>query len=173
MPGCPWTKAHGRRHGGEDHGAGSLCISPLICPPSTSLDSPACLRTSSCRFNPSSFLSGNLIPLAVVLFMQVVNLKNGSVMKYLDPTTKQITGMVYCPQERAVLTASSNGQVGAHSVVAVGCLCAICCRFLVLLLLPIAGSGKGMGDQTWEWEIRLCDEQSTFVLVAPTAAASV
>ena len=85
---------------------------------------------------------GNLIPLAVVLFMQVVNLKNGSVMKYLDPTTKQITGMVYCPQERAVLTASSNGQVGAHSVVAVGCLCAICCRFLVLLLLPIAGSGE-------------------------------
>jgi hypothetical protein len=53
----------------------------------------------------------------------VVNLKNGSVMKYLDPTAKQITGMVYCPQERAVLTASSNGQVRESGGHVCGCGC--------------------------------------------------
>jgi hypothetical protein len=110
--------------------------------------------------------------------MQVVNLKNGSVMKYLDPTTKQITGMVYCPQERAVLTASSNGQVGAHSVVAGACLCALCCRFFVgLLLFPIlmrwgqGWEGKGRRDfvdesshvQTYLLhllQLRVCEEDS-------------
>jgi hypothetical protein len=113
----------------------------------------------------------NLTSLAVVLFMQVVNLKNGSVMKYLDPTTKQITGMVYCPQERAVLTASSNGQVGAHSVVAVGCFCALCCRFLVLLFTFDRGVREGNGRSDFVMssppscllhllQLRVCEEDS-------------
>jgi hypothetical protein len=48
---------------------------------------------------------------ALRFVVQVVNLKNGSTMKYLDPTKKQITGMMYCAEERAVITTSINGQV--------------------------------------------------------------
>lgn len=43
--------------------------------------------------------------------VQVVNLKNGSVMKQLDPHGAQITGLVYCMRERAVLSAAWDGQV--------------------------------------------------------------
>jgi hypothetical protein len=43
--------------------------------------------------------------------LMVVNLKNGSVMKQLDPHASQICDVVYCMKERAVLSSAWDGQV--------------------------------------------------------------
>jgi hypothetical protein len=43
--------------------------------------------------------------------LMVVNLKNGSVMKQLDPHHSQICDVVYCMKERAVLSSAWDGQV--------------------------------------------------------------
>lgn len=66
----------------------------------------------------------------------VVNLKNGSVMKQLDPHGGQISELIYCMKERAVLSSAWDGQVHEHQMCCnVGVMCCAQCRVRVLLLV--------------------------------------